>query len=122
MKRIQAACIMQTLVFSQKEELGLSREKALSLNQAEFQHYKDTMEKTRTRYQIQDVQEREDGAILVRVRKQYNAKVVQDTRATIVGVYKHCFCVEECTTGTPQRHTFTYADLLTRRVDVLPDE
>ena len=110
MKRIQAACIMQTLVFSQKEELGLSREKALSLNQAEFQHYKDAMEKTRTRYQIQDVQEREDGAILV-----------QDTRATIVGVYKHCFCVEECTTGTPQRPTFTYAALLTPRVDVLPD-
>jgi hypothetical protein len=69
---------MQTLVFSQKEELGLSREKALSLNQAEFQHYKDAMEKTRTRYQIQDVQEREDGAILVRVRKQYNAKADVD--------------------------------------------
>ena len=78
MKRIQAACIMQTLVFSQKEELGLSREKALSLNQAEFQHYKDAMEKTRTRYQIQDVQEREDGAILVHVRKQYNAKADVD--------------------------------------------
>ena len=78
MKRIQAACIMQTLVFSQKEELGLSREKALSLNQAEFQHYKDTMEKTRTRYQLQDVQELEDGAILVHVRKQYNAKADVD--------------------------------------------
>ena len=51
-----------------------------------------------------------------------HTKVVQDTRATIVGVYKHCFCVEECTPGTPQRHTFTYADLLTHRVDVLPDE
>ena len=38
MKRIQAACIKQPLIFSQKEELGLSREKALSLNQAEFQH------------------------------------------------------------------------------------
>lgn len=36
------------------------------------------MEKTRTRYQIQDVQEREDGAILVRVRKQYNAKADVD--------------------------------------------
>ena len=78
MKRIQAACIMQTLVFSQKDELGLSREKTLSLNQAEFQHYKDTLEKTRTRYQLQDVQEREDGAILVHVRKQYNAKADVD--------------------------------------------
>lgn len=74
MKRIKAACILQTLVFSQKEENGFSREEALKLNQAEFEHYKTTLERTRTRHQITDVQELEDGAILVRVRKQYNAK------------------------------------------------
>lgn len=72
MKRIQAACIMQTMTFSQKEESGLSREQALELNRAEFEHYKTTLE--RTRHQITDVQELEDGSILVRVRKQYNAK------------------------------------------------
>ena len=49
-----------------------------------------------------------------------HAKVVEGAQATIVGVYRHCFCVEETSTGTPQRHTFTYADLLTRRVDVQP--
>lgn len=74
MKRIQAACIMQTMTFSQKEESGLSREQALQLNRAEFEHYKTTLERTRTRHQITDVQELEDGSILVRVRKQYNAK------------------------------------------------
>lgn len=74
MKRIQAACIMQTLTFSQKEENGFSPEEALRLNRAEFEHYKETLERTRTRYQIDDVQEREDGSILVHVRKQYNAK------------------------------------------------
>ncbi len=74
MKRIKAACIMQTLVFSQKEENGFSREEALSLNRAEFEHYKLTLERSRTRHLIDDVQELEDGAILVRVRKQYNAK------------------------------------------------
>lgn len=51
-----------------------------------------------------------------------HSKVVQDAEATIAGVYRHCFCVEENSCGTPQRHTFTYADLLTRRVEVLPRE
>lgn len=49
-----------------------------------------------------------------------HSKVVQDAEALIIGVYRHCFCVEESSCGTPQRHTFTYADLLTRRVEVLP--
>lgn len=74
MKRIKSACILQTLVFSQKEEHGYTREQALKLNQAEFEQYKSTLERTRTRHQITDVQELEDGAVLVRVRKQYNAK------------------------------------------------
>ena len=74
MKRIKAACILQTLLFSQKEENGLSREEALKLNRAEFDHYKRTLERTHTRHQINDVQEQEDGSILVRVRKQYNLK------------------------------------------------
>lgn len=51
-----------------------------------------------------------------------HSKVVQDAEATIVGVYRHCFCVEERSCGTPQRHTFTYADLLTRRVEIEPVE
>lgn len=48
-----------------------------------------------------------------------HSKVVQDAEATIIGVYRHCFCVEESSCGTPQRHTFTYADLLTGRVEVV---
>lgn len=74
MKRIKSACILQTLVFSQKEELGYTREQALKLNQDEFAHYKTTLERTHTRYQITDVQETETGAVIVRVRKQYNTK------------------------------------------------
>ena len=49
-----------------------------------------------------------------------HAKVVEGAPATIVGVYRHCFCVEETSCGVPQRHTFTYADLLTRRVMIAP--
>ena len=47
-----------------------------------------------------------------------HSKVVQDAQASITGVYRHCFCVEEFSTGTRQCHTFTYADLLTGRVSV----
>lgn len=74
MKRIQAACIMQTLTFSQKEENGFGRDEALRLNRAEFEHYKETLARTRTRHQIDSVEELDDGSIRVRVRKQYNSK------------------------------------------------
>ena len=78
MKRIKSAAILQTLVFSQKEEAGLTPEEALKLNRAEFEHYKLTLERTHTRHQITGTQEQEDGSILVRVRKQYNAKADVD--------------------------------------------
>lgn len=74
MKRVKAACILQTLVFSQKNDLGDSRERMLKLNRDEFEHYKATLERTGTRYQIIDELEQEDGSILVHVRKQYNDK------------------------------------------------
>ncbi len=63
---------MQTLVFSQKPELGLSRERALKVNRDEFEHYKQLLEKARTRYIIADEAEQDDGSIVVHVKKQYN--------------------------------------------------
>lgn len=39
---------------------------------------------------------------------------------TIIGVYRNCFCVEECSTGTRQCPTVSYADLLTGRIAVTP--
>lgn len=72
MKRVKAACILQTLIFSQKPEMGYSKESALNLNWDEIERYKKNLERTRTRYQIVDTAEQEDGSILVHVRKQYN--------------------------------------------------
>ena len=72
MKRVKAACILQTLIFSQKPEMGYSKESALKLNWDEIERYKKNLERTRTRYQIVDTAEQEDGSILVHVRKQYN--------------------------------------------------
>lgn len=74
MKRVKAACIFQTLVFSQKEDCGLSREQILHLNRQEVSRYRQSLDRTRTRYQIDSEDEQEDGSILVRVRKQYNDK------------------------------------------------
>lgn len=74
MKRVQSACILQTLVFQQKDELGLSKEKKLDLNKDEVEKYKASLEKNKTRFQIVEEAEQPDGAIIVRVRKQYNDK------------------------------------------------
>ena len=74
MKRVQAACILQTLVFMQKEDCGLSKISISEANRREFESYKQKMEKARTRYQIVSQEEQEDGSIIVRVRKQYNDK------------------------------------------------
>ena len=74
MKRVQAACILQTLVFMQKEDCGLSKNSIAEANRREFESYKRKMEIARTRYQIVSQEEQEDGSLLVRVRKQYNDK------------------------------------------------
>ena len=72
MKRVKAACILQTLVFSQKPDCGLTREQQLKINHDEVTRYKATMDRSRIRYQITEEAEQVDGSVLVRVRKQYN--------------------------------------------------
>ncbi|MBQ2853859.1 MAG: hypothetical protein IJE81_00130 [Oscillospiraceae bacterium] len=74
MKRVKAACILQTLVFQQKEDCGFSREQILNMNRQELNRYKQSLERTRTRYQIDSEEEQENGSIVIRVRKQYNDK------------------------------------------------
>ena len=72
MKRVKAACILQTLVFAQKEDCGLTREQQLRLNRDEVSRYKATMDRSRTRYQITEETEQSDGSVIVHVRKQYS--------------------------------------------------
>ena len=74
MKRVKAACILQTLVFAQKGDCGLTREQQLKVNHDEVSRYKAAMDRSRTRYQITEETEQADGSVLVRVRKQYNDK------------------------------------------------
>ncbi len=72
MKRVKAACIMQTLVFSQKPELGYTPDQALKYNREEYRKYVELLEHTRTRYVIVDETEFSDGSLQVHVKKQYN--------------------------------------------------
>ena len=74
MKRVKAACILQTLVFAQKDDCGLTHEQQLKVNHDEVSRYKAMMDRSRTRYQITEETEQSDGSVLVRVRKQYNDK------------------------------------------------
>ena len=74
MKRVKAACILQTLISAQKPALGYSKERALQINKEAVEHYKLTLRRAGTRYQIVGTAEQEDGSVVVHVRKQYNDK------------------------------------------------
>lgn len=76
MKRIQSACICQTLRFMLKEELP--REEAIRQLTHEVQHYKDTLDRNRVQYKILEETTGEDGTITVKVIKQYNQSPVGD--------------------------------------------
>lgn len=75
MKRVKAGCILQTLVFLQKDDCGLSKELQLKYNREEVEKYQATLEKNRTRFKIVSVEEQADSSIVVRVKKQLNDRV-----------------------------------------------
>ena len=68
MKHINAAYILQTLVFMQKEDCDLSKTAILETNPRELHHCNQTRERTRTRYQIVSEDEQECSSIIVRVQ------------------------------------------------------
>lgn len=72
MKRVKAGCILQTLVFMQKEDCCFSKDSQLRYNREEVEKYKKTLEKNKTRYQIVSIEEQDDASIIVRVRKHLN--------------------------------------------------
>lgn len=72
MKRVQSACIFQTLIFAQKEDAGYTREQMVSLNREEIARYRAAMDRAHTRYQITEETELPDGSIRLCIRKQYN--------------------------------------------------
>ena len=76
MKRIQAACICQTLHFILKEDIA--HEMAVRQVQEEVAHYKRTLERNRTQYKIIEETTQPDGSIIIKIIKQYNQSPVGD--------------------------------------------
>ena len=77
MKRVQAACIMQTLRFQQKED-GSPVEFLLRKSREEVERYKTQLNKNKIRYKIDAEVEQPDGSIIVRIRKEYNSNANVD--------------------------------------------
>jgi hypothetical protein len=74
MKRIKAACIVQTLRFAQKDEMF--KDQAKQFNAAEVERYKKSLERSRTKYKILSETEEADGSIVMEIKKQYNMSPV----------------------------------------------
>lgn len=71
MKRIQAACLLQTIHFQQKEPM--SPEAAAQANRMEFERYKSQLARGYTKYQITDEKTLPDGTLEIKLKKQYNS-------------------------------------------------
>lgn len=74
MKRIQEACICQTLRFFQKD--GIGQQWAARQVQQEVEHYKQGLERNHTQYKILEETVQPDGSIILKIIKQYNSSPV----------------------------------------------
>ncbi|WP_028515962.1 hypothetical protein [Ruminococcus flavefaciens] len=74
MKRIKEACICQTLHFMLKEDAP--RDYAARLVKEEIEKYKESLEKTGTKYRIIEETPQSDGSVIIKIKKQYNASPV----------------------------------------------
>lgn len=70
MKRIKAACITQTVIFSLKEDLG--GDYAVKHVQEEVQRYKRQLDRSRIQYRILSEETQADGSVIIEIKKQYN--------------------------------------------------
>lgn len=74
MKRIQAACICQTLHFMLKEDVA--HDWAVKQLEDEIARYKMQLERNRTRYKILEETIQPDGSVVIKLIKQYNTSPV----------------------------------------------
>lgn len=74
MKRIQSACICQTLHFMLKD--GEEHNYAAKKVKEEVEHYKASMERSRTQYRILEETVQPDDSIILKIVKQYNQSPV----------------------------------------------
>ena len=70
MKRIQSACLEQTILFSASEEL--SPELAAKMVRQEVESYKLSLTRKQVAYKIESETPQPDGSVIVKLRRQYN--------------------------------------------------
>jgi len=71
MKRIKSACICQTLHFTLKEDA--EHQWAVNQVKQELEHYKKGLERKCIQHKILEESTQEDGSIILKIIKQYNA-------------------------------------------------
>ncbi|MGN0964772.1 MAG: hypothetical protein ACI4O6_05380 [Dysosmobacter sp.] len=76
MKRIQSACLEQTIRFAMKDDIP--REEARQMVRAEYRHYLEQMDRNRTGYKVLEELPQADGSLIVRLKRQYNNYDVGD--------------------------------------------
>ncbi len=76
MKRIKSACICQTIHFMLKDGISNDFNKRQVL--AEVENYKNSLEKNKTQHKIVEETVQDDGSVIIRIIKQYNASPVGD--------------------------------------------
>lgn len=74
MKRINAACLEQTIHFQLKD--GISSELAKQQVRQEYESYKGQMDRHKTQYKIIEETAQPDGSLIVKIKKQNNAQPV----------------------------------------------
>lgn len=72
MKRVLAACLMQTVCFQPKNTFPSDFNKVQV--KKEYADYKKLMERYGTKYQILEESEKPDGSIVVKLKKQNNGQ------------------------------------------------
>lgn len=70
MKRIQSACLEQTIRFVMKDDIP--RAEAEQMVKAECRHYLEQLDRNRTAYKVLDETLQPDGSLIVQIKRQYN--------------------------------------------------
>lgn len=68
MKRIQSACLEQTILFTANDAPAPAQ-----VARQEVEYYKASLTRRQTAYRIEEELPRPDGSILVKLKRQYNA-------------------------------------------------
>lgn len=76
MKRIQYACLNQTVHFKLKEDMG--RDYAIKLVKDEYAEYKNHLESSNIKHKIIAEETQPDGSIIIKIKRQLNNYDVGD--------------------------------------------